>query len=715
VASFKQRDATDCGPACLKYVADHYQLRIPIPRFRQMVGTGSAGSSVYALVEAARSLGFSAKGVKGPITALAGVPVPAIAHVLIDQRFYHYLVLVAWSRQTAKVMDPASGRVEKWTHARFTAVWTGVLVLLAPGDTFQPGDHTTSPWRRLWRLVGPHRPALLQAFAGAMASTVLALSMSIYVQKIVDSVIPDGNPRLLGLLTAAMLAILVIRLVLGVFQSLLSLRTAQCIDASLILAYYRRLLQLPQPFFDTMRVGEITSRVADAVKIRNFLNNSLLNLLLNPLILAFSLGAMFFYSWKLALLSVALVPLNGIVYWVGDRFNRTYQRRIMERAADFDAQLVESLNAQSVVRRFRLEEQAGLRTEIRLVRLLRSTWDAAVNGLGCSTAAALFTQAYLIALLWIGAGLVLETGLSPGQLMSCYTLAGYLTGPLAALVGLNATIQETLIATDRLFEIMDLETEIDQGSVEFAAEKAGDIRFEEVSFRHAGRPATLQGLSVTVPARQITVLAGDSGCGKSTFLALLQRLYLPEKGRILIGALDIRYFKLASLRRHFAVVPQQSTLLSGTVLENLAPGSGQPDMERLLKICQEVGATEFIEKLPQGFFTHLNENGVNLSGGQRQRLVLARALYLDAPILLLDEPSSALDAPSEQVLMDLLARQRAAGKTILLAAHSPRLFAIADQIVTLADGRVETVVACTAGRPACPPAPPLLAPATAAA
>ena len=711
MVSFKQRDATDCGPACLKYVAHHYRLRIPIPRFRQLVGTGPAGSSVYALVEAARSLGFSAKGVKGPITALPGVPLPAIAHVLIDQRLYHYLVLVAWSRRDARVMDPASGRIEKWTHEQFTAVWTGVLILLAPGETFRPGDRTTSPWQRLWSLVGPHKAALIQAFAGAMASTVLALSMSIYVQKIIDSVIPDGNPRLLDLLTAAMLAILAVRLVLGVFQSLLSLRTAQCIDATLILAYYRRLLQLLQPFFDTMRVGEITSRVADAVKIRNFLNNSLLNLLLNPLILAFSLGTMFFYSWKLALLSIALVPLNGVIYWVVDRLNRTYQRRIMERAADFDAQLVESLNAQSVVRRFRLEAHAGLRTEVRLVRLLRSTWNAAVSGLGCSTVAALFTQAYLIALLWIGATLVLETGLSPGQLMSCYTLAGYLTSPIAALIGLNVTIQETLIATDRLFEIMDLETETDQGGVEFTAEKAGDIRFEEVSFRHAGRPATLQELSVTVPARRITVLAGDSGCGKSTFLALLQRLYLPEKGRIFIGHLDLRHFKLESLRRHLAVVPQQSTLLSGTVLENLAPGGCQPDMERLLTICREVGVTEFIEKLPQGFFTYLNENGANLSGGQRQRLVLARALYLDAPILLLDAPSSALDAPSEQALMDLLVGLRAHVKTILLAAHAPRLFAIADQIVTLAGGRVESVVACPAGlssRPVAPPAPATL-------
>jgi ATP-binding cassette subfamily B protein len=202
------------------------------------------------------------------------------------------------------------------------------------------------------------------------------------------------------------------------------------------------------------------------------------------------------------------------------------------------------------------------------------------------------------------------------------------------------------------------------------------------------------------------VLAGESGCGKTTMLALLQRLYLPEKGRVFIGDIDIRYFTLESLRRGLVVVPQQTILLSGTVLENLAPGDPQPDMERLLQICRDVGVLEFIEKLPQGFFTYLNENGVNLSGGQRQRLALARAFYLDAPILLLDEPSSALDAKSEQALMDLLVRLRGAGKTILLAAHNPRLAAIADHIITLAAGRVESVVSRNASPPTGPIDPP---------
>jgi ATP-binding cassette subfamily B protein len=688
---FKQRDATDCGACCLFYIAKSNKLKQPLPYIRQIAGTAQIGTSALGLVQAAQKLNFNAKGVKGQIDHLISAPLPAIAHCLIDQKQLHYVVLVEWTPKFARVMDPAVGRVEKWSHEKFKSVWTGVLILMAPGQGFQPGDHTISPARRLWRLLQPHKRVLIQAFVGAVLSTILALATAVYIQKIVDSVIPDGNRSLLNLLGVAMLVVLGFKLVLGVFQSLLSLRTAQKIDAALILGYYRHLLQLPQQFFDTMRVGEITSRVADAVKVRNFLNSALLNLVLNPLILVFALAAMFFYSWQLALLSLALIPGNAVLYWFVNLLNRTYQRQIMERGADFDAQLVESLHAQPALRRFRLEDDANLKTEVRLVRLLKTGYRAAIASLGCGTAGTLLTSAYQIGLLWLGTGLVLDTQLTPGQLMSCYTLAGYLTGPLTALIGLNTSIQEALIATDRLFEIIDLELEKNTGTIEFNPAHARDLRFDGVSFRHAGRLATLTDISLTLPAGRITVLAGESGCGKSTLLALLQRLYLPEKGRVYFGDIDAQYFTLDSLRRHLAVVPQATVLLSGTVLENLAPGDPAPDLEKILRLCREVGVLEFIEQLPQKFLTHLSENGANLSGGQRQRLALVRALYLDAPVLLLDEPTAALDAASERTVLALLQKLRDQGRTIIIAAHHTAVLAIADQVVRMAGGMVTGV------------------------
>ncbi|MEJ1973625.1 MAG: cysteine peptidase family C39 domain-containing protein [Lacunisphaera sp.] len=230
--SFQQRDLTDCGAACFAFVCDHYRLRLPIARLRRELGTNQAGTTAAGLVQAAKHFGFTAKGVKGPASALPTVPLPAIVHCLVDGRLMHYVVLVRWTPKAAHVMDPAVGRVAKWSHAKFEAAWTGVLILLAPGESFAAADRTVSPVRRLWQLLQPHRAVLLQAFVGAVVTTILGLGMSIYVQKIVDSVIPDGNRAMLNLLGVAMLAILGFRLLLGWIQTLLSLRLAQRIDAN---------------------------------------------------------------------------------------------------------------------------------------------------------------------------------------------------------------------------------------------------------------------------------------------------------------------------------------------------------------------------------------------------------------------------------------------------------------------------------------------------
>lgn len=219
----------------------------------------------------------------------------------------------------------------------------------------------------------------------------------------------------------------------------------------------------------------------------------------------------------------------------------------------------------------------------------------------------------------------------------------------------------------------------------------GDIRIEGVTFKYPGRLPVLHDLTLMIPAGKITALIGESGCGKSTLLALLRRLYVPDSGKIFIGETDIQYVSLASLRRVVTVVPQQTHLLSGTVLENLAPGENRPDLPRLLRVCREVGILEFIESLPHGFQTPLTENGSNLSGGQRQRIAIARALYVEAPIILLDEPSSALDLRAERSLMELLIRLRESGRTIILTAHAERLLEAADQVVEIENGEARLV------------------------
>ncbi|MBW3630935.1 MAG: peptidase C39, partial [Gemmatimonadetes bacterium] len=297
----KQHDITDCGAACIQSVASHYGLSIPLSRIRQYASTDRKGTSVLGLIEAAARLGFTAKGVKGPYDALSKIPKPAIAHVVLREGIQHYLVLYAVAPRHVVVMDPADGLVHRLPHAEFEQQWSGVLVLLVPGERFQAREEKTWLGRRFWQLIRPHRSVMLQALIGAVVYTLLGLSTAVYVQKLVDYVIVDGNRNLLNLLSVTMIALLLVQVYVGSMKSFFTLRTGQKIDAQLILGYYQHLLRLPQQFFDTMRVGEIISRVNDAVKIRAFINDVSLDLVVNALVVVFSFGLMFVYHWQLAL------------------------------------------------------------------------------------------------------------------------------------------------------------------------------------------------------------------------------------------------------------------------------------------------------------------------------------------------------------------------------------------------------------------------------
>ena len=685
----RQRDITDCGAACLASVAAHHQLLLPVARIRQFATTDQRGTNMLGMVKAATKLGFQAKGVKGTVESLSKIPLPAVAHVVVqEQQLHHYVVLYGVTKKRVTYMDPGDGQLHRVPVAEFQAQWTGVLLLLLPNESFVPGNHKSSVLGRFWQLVQPHRSVMVQALFGAAVYTVLGLAMSIYVQKIVDHVLADGNRNLLNLLSVGMLVLLVFQVFIGAMKSLFALQTGQQIDARLILGYYKHLLQLPQTFFDSMRVGEIISRVNDAVKIRAFVNDVALNLLVNVFIVLLSFALMFTYYWKLAVMMLAILPLYGAIYWVQNRLNRRYQRQLMEQSAELEAQLVESVTAMGTIKRFGMESFALERTETRFIKLLQTVYHSGKQGIIGGSASEFVSQLFRIGLLWVGSYFVLDNELTPGELLSFYAVLGYFTGPATSLIGANKTVQDALIAADRLFEIIDLEREAHENKTELTPELAGDIGLHDVSFAYNTRGTVFQNLTLHIPRGTITGIVGESGSGKTTLLSLLQGLYPLTGGRITIGDLDIRHLSTESLRRVVSVVPQQIDLFTGSITENIAIGEAEPDMRRVIGICQQLGILEFVEKLPNGFATTLGERGAGLSGGQKQRLAIARALYRNPEILILDEATSALDTVSEQYVQGTLRQLRAAGKTVILIAHRLSTVMHADHIVVLAAGKL---------------------------
>jgi ATP-binding cassette, subfamily C, bacteriocin exporter len=684
----KQRDITDCGAACLASVAAWYKLTLPVARIRQMAGTDKKGTNILGLIEAAEKMGFLAKGVRGEWDSLFKIPKPAIAHVIVKELLHHFVVLSNTTEKHIEVMDPYDGEFHRISHEEFKKQWTGVLVLLAPGEKFSVKNEKIPTGVRFWKLVRPNRNIFLQSLIGALVFSVLGLSMSIYVGKIVDNVLPCGNMSLLNLLGIAMLIIILVRFFLSFFQSLFILKTGQKIDATLILGYYQHLLKLPQTFFDNMRTGEIISRIGDAVKIRVFVNDVSINLILNLFILVVSFIMIITLFSKLALIMMLVVPFYTLIYYITNRLNRKIQRRVMEKAADLESQLVESLNSAGTLKIFGLEKFSNLKTETRFVSLLEVIYKSGLNGIFSTSSTSLVSQVITLIVLWAGAGFAINLQITPGELLSFYSVVGYFTGPVTSIIGFNRTLQDAKIASDRLFEIFDLEIEDGIKKIELKPEMTSDIHFENVRFRHGTRVEVFDSLNLIIRKGEITAIAGESGSGKTTLISLLQNLYPLQSGNIRIGNYDLRYLSNHSLRQIISVVPQKIDLFAGNVLENIALGEFNPDMEKVLKVSEMLGMTKFIEQLPHGFNTYLGENGVSLSGGQQQRIAIARALYRNPEVLILDEATSSLDSSAETFVINTLEILRKMNKTVIVIAHRLSTISVAQRIIVLDEGRV---------------------------
>ncbi|MCH5717383.1 peptidase domain-containing ABC transporter [Niabella hibiscisoli] len=436
-------------------------------------------------------------------------------------------------------------------------------------------------------------------------------------------------------------------------------------------------------------MGEIISRVNDAVKIRMFVNDVSLSLVVNVLIIGFSISLMFLYYWKLAAIMLLIIPVYALLYFISNKINKKWQRTLMEDSAELETQLVESLTAAGTIKRFGLEAHASEKTESLFYKLLQTIYTTSVYGLYTGNAIEFFTRLFTIILLWAGSYFVIKGELSPGELLSFYALIGYLTGPAASLINANKNIQDALIAADRLFEIIDLETETNNtNKVHITPELTGNIVFEGVSFRYGTRSQVFTNLSLTIEKGKSTAIVGESGSGKSTLMSLLQNLYPIKEGRITIGDLDLNHISNRSLRQLIGVVPQHIDLFAGTIIENIAIGEYEPDIQKILFLCKLTGINEFIEKLSANYHTLLNEQGVNLSGGQRQRLAIVRALYRNPEILILDEATSSLDPASEILTKQALQWFQQQGKTLIIIAHRLSTIRTCDTILVMQNGKL---------------------------
>jgi len=684
----RQRDITDCGAACLATISEYYNLKIPISKIRQIAGTDTKGTNVLGMIQASEELGFSAKGVKGKIESLSKIPLPAIAHIIVNDTLHHYIVIYSVNKNVVKYMDPADGEIHKLPILAFEKLWTGVLILLIPGTDFISKNETISNFSRFFFLINPHKYTIIQCIIGASIYTALGLSMSFYIEKITDYVLVGGNTNLLNMMSIIMLCILFIQVILGSMQTFFMLNTGQQIDARLILGYYKHLMKLPQRFFDTMRVGEIISRINDAVKIRAFINDISISIIVNVFIIIFSFILMFFYSWKLALILLIIIPIYIIIYIIVNKLNKKFERKVMEDSAELESQLVESINSIQTIKQFGIENYTSLKTENKFIKFLYTIYISGKNNIFSSQSSFFINTLFTIIILWTGSYFVIDNQITPGVLFSFYAIIGYFTGPIKSLVDSNKTIQNAMIAADRLFEIMDLEIDNNNSKINFSETNLGDIIFDNVSFTYGTRTNVFKDFNLVIPKNKITAIIGESGSGKTTISSLIQKIYSIQSGRISIGSQDLKNLTSDSIRKYVVPIPQQVDLFKGTIIENIALGDLNPNVELVIEISKKLDILSFIEKLPNGFLTQIGENGVGLSGGQKQRIAIARALYKKPRILIMDEATSSLDSESENAVQYTIKDYNEKGNTVIIIAHRLSTVMSADKIIVLGNGKL---------------------------
>jgi ATP-binding cassette subfamily B protein len=684
----KQHDITDCGAACLATICKQLGLKYPITKIREVAGTDKQGTNVLGMIKAAEALGFTAKGVKGDKDAFfSDFPLPAIAHVVVDGSLLHYVVIHKITKKKVIVADPGKGLC-KVTPDEFFKEWTGVLIIMAPTQQFKKGDFSKSIWSRFFHLLIPQKALVINIFFVSIVVTVLGIGASFYFKVMMDEILPNSLERNLHIISIGVIVLYLFQILLSAFRSHMMLYLSQKLDINIILGYYSHVLGLPMNFFGTRKVGEIISRFMDASNVREAISGATLTIMIDSVMAVIGGVILFMQNRILFAIAAIFVVLYGVIVFAFNKPLRTINRKTMEENAQLTSFLVESLNGIETVKAFNSERSVNIETEKKFVKLLRTIFHNGVLNNVSGSLSGFISSAGGIVILWVGASLVINGDITIGQLLTFNALLVYFLDPVKNLINLQPMMQTAIVASDRLGEILDLESEKSESEERKVKPSSllSPIHIKNLDFRYGTRALVLQDINLSINPGEKIAFVGESGSGKTTLVKLLLNLYSWEKGEIQIGSYNIKDIHLEWLREMIAYISQEVFLFSGTIYENLTFGISEPTMEEVIRVSTMTCAHDFINELPLRYETMLEENGANLSGGQKQRLAITRALLKKPDILIMDEATSNLDSITEKAIGRMIDEQTD-GITTLIIAHRLSTIMRCDKIYIMNKGR----------------------------
>ncbi len=695
---FKQLDAMDCGPSCLRMIAKYYGKNFSLQTIRDRSFLTREGVSFLGMSDAAESIGMRSVGARVSYRQLADqVPLPAIVH----WKETHFVVVYAIRKGKVYVADPAFGLIT-YSETEFLKAWCGhddaekakglALILEPTPDFYGLADEKIdkSSLVYLFTYLRNQKKFLWQLFAGLLLGSLFQLIFPLLTQSMVDVGINNNDLGFVTLVLVAQLILFVSQASVDLIRSWILLHLTTRLSISLISDFLIKLMRLPISFFDTKMVGDMLQRIGDHTRIENFLTNQSLNVLFSMVNLVIFSIVLALYSWMILAIFVvgSLLYVMWILLFLKKRRELDYRR--FTQQAENQAKLIELMSGMQEIKLNNCEKQKRWEWERIQARLFQVNIKRLSLAQTQTIGSSFINQLKNILISFVAARLVIEGQITIGAMLAVSYIIGQMNGPLNNLMEFIPNTQDAMISLERLNEIhkkTNEENPEDQKITLFPDRK--EITFKDVTFQYEGprSPMVLRNISLHIPANSTTAIVGMSGSGKTTLIKLMLGFYPPVSGSIHLGEISLSHFSTVLWRENCGVVMQDGFIFSDSIMNNIAVGAEKVDRQRLLDAVRMANIQDYIESLPLGYQTKIGQEGVGLSQGQKQRILIARAVYKNPDFLFFDEATNALDANNEKVIMENMDHFYK-GRTVVVVAHRLSTVRHADQIIVLDKGEI---------------------------
>ncbi|MDP2025830.1 type I secretion system permease/ATPase [Sulfuriferula sp.] len=672
----------DTGLSCLVMLARIHQIAADPDQLAHQFKTSGEPFEQTDILLAAKHLGLQAKLVMTSIERLDRTPLPAMA---VDKAG-GYFILARFEADKALIHDPKAERPQVVSREELLARWSGELILFTSRASMI-GEMAKFDFSWFIPAVVKYRKLLGEVLLVSFVLNLFALVTPLFFQVVMDKVLVHHGLTTLDVIAAGLLVVSIFEVALSGLRSYVFAHTTSRIDVELGARLFHHLLHLPLGYFQARRVGDSVARVRELENIRAFLTGNAITVVLDVLFSVVFIAVMLFYSGWLTLVVLASLPLYFGIALLVTPLLRARLHEKFNRGAENQAFLVETVSGIDTLKSMAVEPQMQRRWDNQLASYVSASFKTATLSTWAHESTNLIGKLVTVATLWLGARLVIDGQLSVGQLIAFNMLAGRVAQPIMRLAQLWTDFQQTGISVQRLGDILNAPTEA-AGAKSSLPPIVGRITFDQVLFRYRpDTPEVLKGISLDIQPGEVIGIVGRSGSGKSTLAKLIQRLYVPERGRVLVDGLDLTLADASSLRRQIGVVLQDNVLFNRTLRENIALADPGAPLEQVIQAAKLAGAHEFILELPEAYDTMVGEHGSTLSGGQRQRIAIARALMTQPRILIFDEATSALDYESERIIQNNM-QAICQGRTVIVIAHRLSAVRHANRIVVMDHGQI---------------------------